>query len=112
MKRLAVLIAVAVVVGALAVPALAKTRTVSVRDNYFVRSSGTPTVTVRRNDTVRWVWRRTRAPHNVVARRSGRVAFRSTIKRSGSYRKKVTRRGTYRVVCTIHTRMRMTLRVR
>jgi plastocyanin len=112
MKRLVVLVLVVAVAGVVAVPAMAKTRTVTVRDNYFVKRSGTPTVTVKRRDTVRWVWRRTRAPHNVVARRGGRTAFRSPLKRSGSYRKRVTRRGTYRIVCTVHTRMRMTLRVR
>jgi plastocyanin len=111
MKRLVVLGLVAALCGALAIPALGATKSVTVRDNYFVRSTGTPTVTVKRNDTVRWVWRRTRAPHNVVVR-SGPVKFRSSLKRSGSYRKKVTRRGTYRIVCTVHSRMRMTLRVR
>jgi plastocyanin len=114
MKRLVALVlvaAIAAVAGVVAVPAFAKTRTVSVRDNYFVKRSGTPTVTVKRRDTVRWVWRRTRAPHNVVVTR-GPVKFRSPLKRSGSYRKRVTRRGTYRIVCTVHTRMKMTLRVR
>jgi plastocyanin len=41
------------------------------------------------------------------------VRFRSPTQRSGTYRKRVTRRGTYRIVCTIHQpNMRMTLRVR
>jgi plastocyanin len=41
------------------------------------------------------------------------VRFQSPLKRSGSYRKTVRRRGTYRIVCSIHQPdMRMTLRVR
>jgi mRNA-degrading endonuclease RelE of RelBE toxin-antitoxin system len=44
---------------------------------------------------------------------SGPVRFRSSNRRSGSYRKRVTRRGTYRIICTIHgSSQRMTLRVR
>ena len=111
MKRLVVLALAAAVCAVLAVPAHAATRTVTVNDDYFVRSSGTPTVTAKRNDTIRWVWRSTEAPHNVVVT-SGPTKFRSSLKRSGSYRKKVTRRGTYRIVCTVHTGMKMTLRVR
>jgi plastocyanin len=111
MKRLVVPVLVAATCGAAAIPAVAATKSVTVRDNYFVRSSGVPTVSVKRNDTVRWVWRSTRAPHNVVVT-SGPTKFRSSLKRSGSYRKKVTRRGTYRIVCTVHSGMRMTLRVR
>src|SRR3712207_403609 len=70
MKRLVVLALAAAVCAVLAVPALAATRTVTVNDDYFVRSSGTPTVTAKRNDTIRWVWRSTEAPHNVVDRKS------------------------------------------
>jgi plastocyanin len=41
------------------------------------------------------------------------VRFRSSVKETGTYRKKFTRRGSYRIICTIHQpSMRMTVRVR
>jgi plastocyanin len=44
----------------------------------------------------------------------GPVSFNSRTKTSGTYAKKVTRRGTYKIVCTIHRSlgMKMTLKVR
>ena len=107
MKRLlAVLAAVAIVAAAFAIPALAATRTVSLRDNVFSPRS----LTVRKGTTVRFVWRG-RNPHNVVSR--GAARFRSSVKTRGSYRRRLNRRGTYRIVCSIHApRMRMTIRVR
>ena len=49
-------------------PAAAKTRSIKIGDDFFVRSSGVPVVTVKK--------------------------------------------GTYRIVCTIHSGMRMTLKVK
>jgi plastocyanin len=108
MKRIiAVLAVLAVTAAVLAIPALARTRSVSVRDNVFSPRS----LTIKRNDIVRFVWRGENR-HNVVASR-GPVRFRSTVKTRGSYRKRFTRRGTYRLLCTIHAPdMRMTVRVR
>ena len=94
----------AALLAAAAVPALAATRTVSVDDNVFRPTS----LTVRTGDTVRWRWVG-KAPHNVVVVK-GPVRFRSSIQRSGSYSKRITRRGTYSIVCTIHPKMKMTLR--
>jgi plastocyanin len=92
-------------------PALSARRTVEVDDNYFVREGATPTVSVRRNDTVVWEWEGSN-PHNVTVTR-GPVRFRSRTQSSGTYRRRVTRRGTYRIACTIHQPdMRMTLQVR
>jgi plastocyanin len=97
--------------AAVAVPANAATRTVRLGDNWFVRENGSHRVTVDRGDRVRWRWIGDN-PHNVVVRR-GPVRFQSAIKRSGTYTKRMRRRGTYRIVCTIHQPgMRMTLRVR
>ena len=84
----------------IAATALAATKTVKVGDNWFVRSSGTPTVTVKKGDTVKWSWVGD-SSHNVVVTK-GPVKFRSPIKTSGTYKKRVTRKGTYTIVCTIH----------
>ena len=92
-------------------PALSARKTVEVDDNYFVHPGDTPTVKVDRYDRVVWEWEGDN-PHNVTVTR-GPVAFHSDTQSSGSYRKRVTRRGTYKIVCTIHRpTMRMTLRVR
>jgi plastocyanin len=106
-KLIAVGTAVAVAAGIMAVPSLgAGTRTVAVKDNVF----GPKTVTVKRNTTVRWVWRG-KAAHNVRAYK-GPVKFNSGVKTSGSYKRKFTRRGTYRILCDIHaSAMRMTVKV-
>jgi plastocyanin len=100
MRKL-ILIGVGVLLfGTLAVTAFAASRSVRVGDNWFVRASGVPTVTVDRGTTVTWRFVG-RDPHNVVVTR-GPVKFRSGIQRSGTYRKKVRRRGTYTLICDIH----------
>ena len=111
-KPAAALLATALA-AAVAVPTAnaGSTRTVRLGDDWFVRDDGSTRVTVDRGTRVRWRWTG-RDLHNVVVRR-GPVRFQSPLKRSGSYRKTVRRRGTYRIVCSIHQPdMRMTLRVR
>jgi plastocyanin len=94
---------------AAAVPALAATRMVKVGDDYFVRSGVSPTVEVRRATRVVWSFHGDR-PHNVKAV-AGPARFASPTMRHGTYSRKLTRRGTYSLVCTLHRGMRMRLRV-
>jgi plastocyanin len=92
-------------------PALSARKHVEVDDNYFVRKGSPPTVNAQRNDIVVWEWEG-RNPHNVTVSKGPR-RFASSTKTSGRYRKKVTRRGTYKILCTVHpANMRMTLKVR
>lgn len=102
MQRIAIALttAGALVAAGIVAPALAATRTVKVGDNYFVRSKGVPTVTVKRNDRVKWQFKGD-SPHNVVVTK-GPAKFQSPTKTSGSYTKKLTRKGTYTIICTIH----------
>ncbi len=101
MRKLLVLVLLTLLSGVLAATALAATKTVKVGDNWFVRStSGTPTVTVKAGDTVRWSFVGD-APHNVSVKK-GPARFTSRTKSSGIYRRRVTKRGTYKIVCTIH----------
>ncbi len=100
MRKLLVLVLLAAVTGVLATTAYAASRTVKVGDNYFVRSSGKPKVTVRKGTTVRWRFVG-EDPHNVVVL-SGPQKFRSKIKSSGVFRKKMRRRGTYNIYCSVH----------
>lgn len=86
--------------GVLAATAVAATKTVTVGDDFYVRDGGVPTVTVKRNDTVKWVFRGD-SSHDVTVSK-GPVKFKSPIKVSGSYSKRMTRRGTYSIFCSIH----------
>jgi plastocyanin len=104
-KKLAVPAAAVVAATAFAIPSGAAT-TVRVDDDVFRPGK----VTVNSGTTV--VWRFVGdSPHNVTVTR-GPVKFKSGTKSSGRYSKKLRRGGTYRIVCTIHSGMDMTLKVR
>lgn len=108
-RKLLVAAAAAVVAGggaSVAVPALAATKTVTVKDNVFAPTA----LTVAKGTTVRWVWRG-RAAHNVSVSR-GPVRFHSPNKVRGSYSKRLDRAGTYAIHCTIHPGMKMTVKVK
>jgi plastocyanin len=95
----------------LAAPAGAATRNVKIGDDYFVRRGSPPTVSVVKGTTVKWNWTGSRQ-HNVVVVR-GPVKFQSALKRSGSFKRKLKRTGTYKINCSIHAPdMAMTLKVR
>jgi plastocyanin len=101
-RKLLVPIVLAAAGGALAVfaaSAPSATR-VKVGDNFFVRSSGVPTVTVSKGTRVRWVWTGS-GLHNVKVKR-GPVKFISRAMTRGSYSKRMRRRGTYTIICSIH----------
>ena len=70
-----------------AAPAFAKPRSIKIGDNFFVRSSGVPTVKVKHGKVVKWNWTG-RHEHNVVA--SGPASFHSALKSSGSFSKSST----------------------
>ena len=81
-----------------------------VGDNWFVRAGDPPTVTVAKGTRVRWRWTGSNE-HNVAAVR-GPAEFRSGRRSSGTFSPRLRRRGTYRIVCTIHRPlMRMRLKV-
>ncbi|MDX6688178.1 MAG: hypothetical protein QOF86_4306 [Baekduia sp.] len=106
-KLIAAGAATAAAAGALAIPALAATTTVQVKDNKFAPTS----ITVKKGTTVKWVWKG-KAPHNVTVSK-GPAKFRSTTQVKGSYSKKLTKAGTYTILCTIHAPgMKMTLKVK
>jgi plastocyanin len=107
MKKILAGAATVAVAGALAVPALAATKSVQVKDNKFVSSS----ITVKKGTTVKWVWKG-KAPHDVSVKK-GPAKFKSTVQTSGSFSKKLTKKGTYTIICTIHQPdMKMTIKVK
>ena len=106
-KLIAAGAATALAAGALAIPAFAATKTVQVKDNKFVASS----ITVSKGTTVKWVWKG-KAPHNVKVTK-GPATFKSTTQVKGSFSKKLTKKGTYSILCTIHAPgMKMTVKVK
>ena len=108
MKKLAALaslLALVVALAVLAVPALAATHSVTIKDNTFGKS----TLSVAKGTTVKWNFKGSN-PHNVTVT-SGPVKFHSPTKDSGSFSRKLTRAGTYKIVCTIHSGMHMTVKV-
>ena len=96
---LLVLVLAAGLMAAFAASAPSATR-VKIGDNYFVRPSGVPTVTVSKGTRVRWVWTG-RSSHNVKVA-SGPARFGSNTMRTGSYSKLMRKRGTYTIICTVH----------
>jgi len=89
MRKLLASALLAGLVGTLLVagPALSKTKSVEVDDDYFVKEGAPRTVTVHKGDKVEWEWEG-RNPHNVTVKK-GPVKFHSKTKTSGSYEKKL-----------------------
>jgi plastocyanin len=89
-----------------------KGATVSVRDNFFSPKSRT----VARGTKVTWRWRGS-SDHNVKFRKvpSGASKRGSSTQSSGRFSRSLTKKGTYKYVCTIHLSsdgMRGTITVR
>ena len=84
---------------------------VSIVDNAFVRVREGPRLTMRRGTIVTWRWR-SLSSHNVTVR-SGPERFGSPTRSRGVFARRLTRPGTYRIVCTLHSPgMGMTVVVR
>jgi plastocyanin len=96
-----------VLIGVFAVSALAFSgKTVRVGDNYY----GPKSLTVGRGTKVTWKWVGV-LKHNVVVH-TGPSAFSSKTQVRGTYSHTFTKKGTYRLVCTIHPSMKMTVVVK
>lgn len=108
MRKLLPLLLIAVTALAVLAPSAlsARSRTAGVRDFAFSPHR----LTVNRGTTVVW---RFHGPsrHNVRVVHGPRH-FHSASRFSGTYRHRMTASGTYRLECTIHPFMTMTLRVR
>jgi plastocyanin len=111
-RPVGVILAGAALLGA--APAQAAVKTVQVADNYFLRDA----LTVKRGTTIVWRWPSADAGgavHDVKLRAGpkGAKRFHSEAAASDySFRRKLKVPGRYRIVCTLHDEMRMTIRVR
>ena len=96
----ALLMGAAVLGGSAGSATGADRRTVELRDVAFSPEK----LRVRSGTTVVFRWRHAATPHNVRSR--GRLRFPSTGERTrGTHAVRLTRRGTYPYVCTIHPGM-------
>ena len=100
MRKLIVIALVMGCLGVLASVAMAATKSVKVGDDYYVRPSGVPKITVSKGTTVKWNFRGSN-PHSVTVSK-GPKKFDSGVRTGGSYKKTLTRRGTYTIYCTVH----------
>jgi plastocyanin len=100
LRKVTASLVVAGLLGPAVTPAVAATKNVTVGDNYFVRDGGVPTLTVNKGTKVRWVWKG-KSSHNVKVAK-GPARFGSATLRSGSFTKRVKKKGTYTLVCTVH----------
>ena len=106
MKKLIALGATGVAAAALAVPAFAATKTITVADDVFKPKS----TTVSKGTTVKFRWVG-KAPHNVV-RSSGPSFSQIGTRKSGTVSRKLSRKGTYKLACSIHPGMNLSIRVK
>lgn len=107
MRRLIAGVGAVLTAAVFAASAPAATKTVSVNDDTFAPAA----VTVTKGSTVTWVWRG-KDKHNVTVK-SGPVRFASATQSKGSFSKRLTRAGLYRLYCTVHgSKMSMSVRVR
>jgi plastocyanin len=108
MKRLiAMLVLVAAVAAAIAVPALAATKTVKVGPQ---RSFGPKSLSIKSGDTVKFQWTG-KLPHNVRISAGPKKGTISKVRTKGTVSKRFNTKGTYTVVCDIHAGMRLKLKV-
>lgn len=100
--------AVAAAIG-IAPASAGKTTTVKLGDNFFSPTSKT----VKKGTKVRFKWTGDNS-HDVVKKRGPGKDFRSelTDDRGVNYSKRFRKAGTYKLICSIHSEMKMTLRVR
>src|SRR3954451_21541553 len=105
------LVAVAVTATALAVAAVpaaqaGSAKTVSVKNNAFSPGS----VAIKKGGKVTWKWTQGGVPHNVTPA-SGAAGSATSSKKGFTFTKTFSKTGTFKYVCTIHSSMKMTVKV-
>ncbi len=102
----AIAVAGAAAAGVSVAGAASKTRTVKVTDSVYTPKR----LTVKSGTKVIWSFDG-KLPHNVEVTR-GPELFSSRIIKKGTFARRLRARGTYRIVCTLHTYMTMKVIVR
>ena len=104
-RQLILPLVVTAALGASVLPAGAAS-TIKLKDNLFAPKS----TTVSKGTTVTFRWTG-KAPHNVTVTK-GPVKFHSKTQVKGTYKYRFAKAGTYKIVCTIHPGMNLTVRVK
>jgi plastocyanin len=108
MKRLvALLVVVAAVAAAIAVPALAATKTVKVGPG---QTFGPKSLSIKSGDVVKFQWTGS-LPHNVVITKGPHRGTISKLRTKGSVLKKFNTKGAYTIICQVHPGMTLKLKV-
>lgn len=85
-----------------------RSKTVTVGSNFYAPAK----LTVKSGDRVRFAWEGgSLIPHDVNVKR-GPAKFHSPIQAAGTYTRKLKKPGTYRLQCSVHPEMRMTVKVK
>lgn len=107
-----IVLALAGVALAAAPASAGTTKKIKVEDNFYLPAK----VTVKAGTTLNWVWPESGGDvHDVKLDKGpkGVKEFQSEPGSSGfTYRKKLTKAGTYKIVCTLHEEMKMTITVK
>jgi plastocyanin len=109
LRKLAAVAATATIGVAVAgVPAQAGSskKTVSVKNNSFSPTS----VTVAKGGKVVWKWTQGGVPHNVTPA-SGAAGSKTSSKKGYTFTKTFSKAGKFTYVCTIHSSMKVTVKV-
>jgi plastocyanin len=105
-------LAIAAALVAAAPAAAPKPRTVKIADNYYAPAK----LTVHKDAKVTWRWPEEAGDvHDVKLKKGpkGVKRFHSEPAAAGiTFKRKLTKAGTYRIVCTLHEEMKMTITVR
>jgi len=106
-KLSAVAVAASLATAVAVVPAQAgATKTVSVKNNSFSPS----TVSIKKGGKVTWKWTQGGVPHNVTPAKGGKGSATSS-KKGFTFSKTFSKAGAFKYVCTIHSSMKMTVKV-
>ena len=106
-KLAAVAVTATIGLAAAVVPAQAgSTKTVAVKNNAFSPTA----VKIAKGGKVTWKWTQGGVPHNVTPA-SGGAGSKTSSKKGYTFTKTFTKAGTFKYVCTIHSSMKMTVKV-
>ena len=107
MRRTFTAVAAATALALAVAPAHAgTTKSVAVKNNAFSPSS----VNIKKGGKVSWKWTQGGVSHNVTPAAGG-AGSRTTSQKGYTFTKTFSKAGTFRYVCTLHSSMKMTVRV-
>jgi plastocyanin len=106
-KLAAAAAAASIGVAVAVVPAQAgSSKTVAVKNNSFSPTS----VSIKKGDKVVWKWTQGGVPHNVTPA-NGNPGSTTSSKKGFTFTKTFAKAGTFKYVCTIHSNMKITVKV-